>query len=225
MSHIGLDRARQLARLQNEPSQREGASIRDVIVDVEQGQHLWMPLRLDLEVHRTGMLGWTLHGAGPSQREWFARRDLQIPPMENLAIESVKAIGIDLLPAVALDTWIARVQRLVSPFAVRIDAERLIESARSELVLHPAWLEVPGIEKAMTRAAQRGVRCLEPHLASPWPIACVSDGFQALCLDRILVHTATGRELTLAVASHTTRGQVSDIRNGLLQETSVMPAA
>ena len=233
VTHLGLDRARDLARAQQEPFVAgHDCLLRDVTVQCDQGRHIWMPVQLSLEIGRDGVLRPNLPGARADQLTWFEQCDLDIPAIQAVCLLSADVVGdAPDQAAWGFEDWWSGVRQLVSPFSVVPQVQRAIGAASHGLVIHAAWLGVAEIQESMAQAAERGVHCtvIEGSASSqedgsaidknvdvipaggstdtPVPVALIVDGFRALSMDRIGVRTPGGRAMELAVVSvaHTRR--------------------
>ncbi len=141
--------------------------------------------------------------------------------------------------------WWAGVRQLVSPFSIVPQVQRAIGVASNELIIHAAWLGVAEIQESMVQVAERGVGCTVigtpaspqndwPDIGgnvkviatgdltdAPMPVAVIADGFQAMSMDRIDVHTPGGREIELRVASIARTGRIEELRQPMLQAAAV----
>ena len=225
LSHMGLDRARQLIESQKEPFRKDGSTIRDLVIQVDEGGHLWLPVKLSLSIRTDGVLLYRLDGVRPAQPRWFDQQDLDIPAMPAIARATAERFAGNLpLPETTWTAWLERVNRLISPWSTLLKARELLDSAQTDVVLHAAWCEIPELRQSVITAAGRGVRCrvrvatpaqaglvptqenvtsinsAEPG-AQPPPMAMVIDGIRAISIDQVTVTSPGGRKFPVVIAS------------------------
>jgi len=87
-THLGLDKARQLAEIQREPFMSESAGLIELTVLPERGQYLWQTLPVTCFTQPDGSLRCQIEQASECQQEWIDRLDQKHPVFRRLQIEN-----------------------------------------------------------------------------------------------------------------------------------------
>lgn len=245
VSDMGLDRARELARVQDEPFLDGRSIIRSVVVRPGMGGHTWVPMQVSLSIDHEGVLRARLDNATSDQEKWFNNRDLTPEFLTQLDAPLTQHLfdGSNAnIPVVRMDEWLDRAERLIPPSDIIEDSLGLVDEAEDELVYSEVWQRVHEPSESLAMAENRGVRCsvrgdhsdpqvdedgnvarADHHPTSDTkdtslPIAIIADGTRGICIDRVPVRTPGGRTVTIEIASYVRSDRLSALRERLLTD-------
>jgi len=237
---IGLQRARELARAQDEPFLAGGGKITGVEVHADRSAYIWDPVEANILIEAQGVLQCTLPGGTENQRLWIEAAELKLPFMVQVLTGS--ALGQDVSPsrpAVNYDRWRATIESLIDPNSLEAEAVTLLNSADSQIAAHVQWLAIPQVSKALALLSKRGIRCLVfgerarlevipeelrtsvqtaglPDSAdSLSQISLIADGTLGIAVDKVQLQTPRGRQITAFIAAKLTSSQVQTISQTL----------
>jgi hypothetical protein len=237
---IGLQRARELARAQDEPFLAGAAKITDVEVLADQNAYVWESIEASVAVDAEGVLQFALPGGTENQRLWIEGIDLKLPCLVQLMTES--ALGQEQShdkPAVSYDRWRSSIERLIDPNSLGEEVTSLLDGADSHVTVNVQYLAIPQVSKALTLLQQRGIRCvIFGHRAqlkvlpeelrasvqtSELPdssdslnqVSVIVDGIRGLAIDKVWLRTPRDREITAFIAATLTSSQVQTISQTL----------
>jgi hypothetical protein len=236
---IGLDRARELAKDQDEPFLTPGSKITGVMVQYEEGSIIWRPCDVTIHIDSAGLIRCQLLRGTPEQQQWLEQLDLRHDAFAKLFLASASERSASLLlPATSYDNWWSSIDRLVSPGRVVQEACDLIRSAQQEVIAHAYWLTVPEVRHELSLATARGTRDIifahqsqaaeamaalsdagqvlygvtpEPHGQA----ALLSDGTRGVAINRVQLRSPGNRELDVIVASSLRPSRVKQLRQEL----------
>jgi len=89
-THLGLDKARQLAEKQNEPFMSESAGLIELTVLPERGKYLWQTLPVTCFTQPDGSLRCQIECESEQQQAWLDQLDTKHPLFQKLQIKSMK---------------------------------------------------------------------------------------------------------------------------------------
>jgi hypothetical protein len=239
-TNIGLDKARKLAKAQNEPFLTDQSKLIDVNVDHEQGSISWRSFEVRLVIDSQGVISCLLQGGTVSQQQWLDKLDLRHELIERLLSSSIDQPDVHLpAPAKQYGQWQKYVDQLISPLHVTSEAIATVRSARRQIVAHMYWLTLTEVKNELLRATDRGVQCtlfgqspdigktldglhdsidvvqrLEPVKFHD-EIAILTDESKGLCIDRIGLTTTANRKTEIIVASSLKTSRTIELRQGL----------
>jgi hypothetical protein len=236
---IGLDRARELAKDQEEPFLTPEAKVTGVTVQHEEGSVMWRPCDATVSIDGTRVIRCQLLRSTEPQQQWLAQLDLRHDAFAKLFLASASERSASLLmPATSYDNWWSSIDRLVSPGRVVQEACDLIRSAQQEVIAHAYWLTVPEVTHELSVATARGTRDIifahqsqaaevmtalsdagqvlygvnpEPHGQA----ALLSDGTRGIAINRVQLRSPGNRELDVIVASSLRPLRVRQLRQEL----------
>jgi hypothetical protein len=237
---MGLDRARELARDQEEPFLTAGSKITGVTVQYEEGSIAWRPCDVTVSIDSAGFMRCQLLRGTEEQQQWLEQLDLRHDAFARLSSSSASERSAHLLPSTeSHGDWWPSIDRLVSPGRVAQEACDLIRSARQEVVAHVYWLTLPEVRHELSVAVTRGVH----HTAfgqlsqvaeirasglntertiyggAPGVLAqaaILADGSTGLSIDRVQLRSPRNRESDIIVASSLKPSRVKQLRQELL---------
>jgi hypothetical protein len=226
MSHIGLNRARKLAKEQNEPFLTEQSKITDVQVQYELGSYQWSPVKAVFSIDAEGILHCSLPAAAKQQQQWIDQLDLGIdlvvPLFSQAPGNNADATDVPLTP---FDVWYRAAGKLIHPSATIEKVENLIRDTKNELILSEYWLGIGDVRDIVIHKANQGLKCtllrasaqstdetwmlpemievvdIDPLLNWHWLMSLVSDKQAAISLNRVAVKTPRKRNLEIIVPS------------------------
>jgi hypothetical protein len=236
---LGLDRARELAKDQDEPFLTAGSKIAGVTVQPDQGSVLWRRYDVTVGIDSTGTVRAQLLRGTEQQQQWLAQLDLRHDGFEKLFSSSARQPYVHLLPAAKpYADWRPSVERLVNPVRVVQEACDLIRSAQQEVVTHVYWPTLPEVRNELSLARARGIRDIAfAHQSQATEVtvtlsnmagvlyggapgtygqaALLADGSRGLSIDRVQVRSPGNRELDVIVASSLTSSRARQLRQEL----------
>ena len=223
---IGLQKAREYAREQDEPFLAAQSKMTDVKVDQEQGYFMWQPFEVSIRIARTGTIYCHLEEATSNQQQWINKLNFQNDFFKQLFANSLdKRFCNSPGPIRAFDKWVLSVSNLIDPKLVIAKVVLLIESARKQVLLNAYWLNFSEIKKALEAALERGIHCvvfgqkhqlanIDGGLAdnieklelddSPdclCNISAITDGSKAISIDNVELRTPTKQHADVIIAS------------------------
>jgi len=87
-THLGLDKARQLAEKQREPFMSESAGLIELTVLPERGKYLWQTLPVTCSTQHDGSLRCQIEQESEQQQEWLDQLDTKHPLFRKLQIRN-----------------------------------------------------------------------------------------------------------------------------------------
>jgi len=243
-TNIGLDKARQLAKAQDEPFLTAQSKLTDVKVQNEEGFFTWLTVKASLSIDGNGILRCALDGATERQQQWLNQLDLKHGVFERLFASSIEQTHLQLLPSAKQNAqWRQSIDRLISPSRIIKDGCAIVKSARQEVMANAYWLSLPEVRNEISRASKRGVRCIvfgqrlqKSDSVDSLPnsievlqigessgtyneIALLADGSQGLCIDRVELATQHKRNIEVIAVSSLKASRVIQLHRELLKQT------
>jgi hypothetical protein len=236
---IGLDRARELAKDQEEPFLTPEAKVTAVTVQHEEGSIMWRPHDATVSIDGTGVIRCQLLRGTEQQQQWLAQLDLRHDTFAKLFLASASGRWASLpLPAISYDNWWSSIDRLVSPGRVVQEARDLIRSAQQEIIAHAYWLTIPEVRRELSLATARGIHDIifahqsqaaevmgalsdaEQVIHGVPPeahgqVALLSDGTRGIAINRVQLRSPSNRDLDVIVASSLRPLRVKQLRQEL----------
>ncbi len=87
-THLGLDRARELAQIQREPFMSESAGLIELTVLPARGRYLWQTLPVTCFIQPDGSLQCRIEQASERRQEWIDQVDQKHPVFRRLRIKN-----------------------------------------------------------------------------------------------------------------------------------------
>jgi hypothetical protein len=241
---IGVDRLRELAKVQGEACLKGGSMIQNATVRVSEGGYVWRPVRIRYRIDPEGTLSAVLDRGTDAQQAWLDRLDLNIPSL-GLGVLAWSAREVNLAQGPPVEVtpfteWFGRTDRLIDPNTVLNEVQTLIDSVRTELVFHADWFHVRRLQEALLKKRENSIQfylCREedtefsdPELdntrlivhpaESGLPQAIIADRHQALVLDAIKVTTPAGGTRVIEAASWVRTQAIPAFRRRLLGQAA-----
>jgi len=237
---VGLDRARELARDQDELFLVAGSKITNVTVQCDEGVVIWRPYDATIGIDGAGVIHCRLVGGTDNQQQWLDQLDLRHEIFERFFMSSVSRPHAHFLgPTKPHANWRQTIDGLVSPAQVVQRARDLVRSARQEVFAHLYWLTLPDVRHEMVLAEERGIRHIafgrqsqakevaadvpgtteilqDPASGICGQPALLVDGSQGLSVDQVELTSPGKRKLDVIVASSLTPSQARQWRQELL---------
>jgi len=226
MSHLGLNRARNLVKEQHEPFLTEQSKITEVQVQYELGSYQWSPMKAVLRIDAEGNVRCEVPAATQEQQQWIDQLDLGIDAVvsrfSQMPVNTGEIIDVPLTP---FDLWYRAVGKLINPDQTLQQVQTLIRDAKNELIISVYWLTVPGISDIIAHKAAQGLKCTvfrhsgqsvdetlelpegvevidtDPQFNEHWSFSLIADKQAAISLNRVTLTTPQKNHTDVIVAS------------------------
>ena len=136
-TEIGLDKAREYAKDQDEPFLAVQSKMTGIQIHTDEGYFIWQSLKAALTIDHTGTIHCDIPSAAESQQQWFDELNFRYAFFETLFSASVNTKHFNgLTSTVPYDKWIPSVSNLIDPKSVNKEALNLVASARQQILIN-----------------------------------------------------------------------------------------
>ncbi len=238
-TEIGLEKARNFARMQKEAFLTAQSNIIDVKTNRNMSAIVWVPVKASIVCDNKGTIRCRLDSADQHQQQWLDKLDL-----DNKIFKQIFESGVDkrfyppVNSALSFEKWKSNHDSLIAPDMLTEKAVELISASKVDILIDAYWVNFDPIQRALSEALDNNVavticarNCqyidIPEYLAvssevvelKDYPcILLISDKSAAISIDQVEINTSRKMKRRVIVSSFLKRDHALELKHELVKQ-------